>query len=247
MSGNKWVVLSLLLLCALTCGLLLPCAQKTSDSPGWKQSSYSLRQIGQALLNYHKMKGKLPPAVVYDKNGKPLYSWRVLLLPFLDQSDLYRKFKLDEPWDSPHNVDVALQEEATRCYEPILGGMDPTGLTRFQVLVGPGTAFERPGLSLHDFPDGPEKTILAVEAAVPVPWSKPADLVYDPNSPLPPMQSQFTYPVRLLCYEVYRKAGFNAVFADGNTAFIRSDTDEKTLRALITRNGGEKLTFSDRE
>jgi hypothetical protein len=190
-----------------------------------------------ALRSYHEVNGKLPPAVVSRKDGQPLYSWRVLLLPYLDQDSLYKQFKLDEPWDSPHNK--PLSGETPRCYVPAGGGMDGPGLTRYQVFVGPGTAFERPGLTWADFPAGPENTILVVEAAEPMPWSKPVDLHYRPDKPLPSL-GVYSKPVHFLCYELWRKPGFNACFGDGATRFISSETDEKTIRAFITRSGGEK-------
>jgi hypothetical protein len=124
-----------------------------------------------------------------------------------------------------------------------LRGPDRAGRTRYQVLVGPGTAFERDGLTWDDLPDGLANTLVVVEAGEPVPWSKPADLAYDPNGPLPPLGGPFSKPVHALCYEVGRSRGFNACFADGSTRFLRSTTAEQTLRALITRNGGERVSL----
>jgi len=97
-------------------------------------------------------------------------------------------------------------------------------------MVGPGTAFERPGLTLQDFPDGLSETILVVEAKVAVPWSKPVDLTYHPNDPLPKFGGRFSRSTPC----------FAACFADGSTVSIASDTDEKIIRAFITRNGSEK-------
>jgi hypothetical protein len=229
------------------CLLLLPCVQKVRDGEGWVQSQDSLQQIAHAMHTYHDIYKKLPPAVVTDKQGRPLYSWRVLLLPFLEEKGLYEQFHLDEPWDSPHNQ--KLLEEMPRCYLPQLGGNDPPGLTRYQVLVGPGTAFERPGLTLtpQDFPDGLASTLLVVEAGEAVPWSKPADLAYNPKGPLPSLGGAFARPVHFLCYEVGRRPGFTATFADGNARFLRGDLDEPTLRGLITRNGGEMVELSSTE
>jgi hypothetical protein len=201
-----------------------------------------MRGIGVALQSYHEVYGELPPAVVRDKDGKPLYSWRVALLPFLEENQLYTQFKLDEPWDSEHNK--RFLEPTPHCYRPHLGGNDAPGLTRYQVLVGPGTAFERDGLTWDDFPDGLSNTLLMVEAGAPVPWAKPADLTYDPARPLPPLGGAFGKPVHFLCYELWRNPGFIAGFADGSARFIRSDTAEKTIRGLITRNGGEKVDAS---
>jgi hypothetical protein len=223
---------------ALSCVLAIPCLQQVRDGEGWSSSAHRLHYIVEALRGYHESYGRLPPPVVRDKDGRPLYSWRVALLPFLEQ-DLYKRFRLDEPWDGPHNRE--LLAETLRCYVPVLGGKDGPGLTRYLAFVGPGTAFERDGLTWDDFPDDPANTILVVEAGTPVPWSKPVDLPYAPGQPLPPLGAGYTKPVHFLCYEVTRRAGFNAGFGDGSVRFLRADTDEATLRALITRNGGEKV------
>lgn len=241
MSRIKNLLIALALAFVLgSCAVLLPCIQKVSDNPAWLGSALRLQEVGLALLSYHQAYGKLPPAVVYDKNGRPLYSWRVLVLPYLEMKHIHDKFRMDEAWDSEHNKSFL-----DACWRSRYGGFDPPGMTRYQVLVGPGTAFERPGLTFKDFPDGLENTILVVEASEPVPWSKPADLVYDPKGPLPGMKCEFSVPVKFLCHELGRKSGFNAVFADGHRRFIFSSTDEKIVRALITRDGGEGLTPAD--
>jgi hypothetical protein len=225
-----------------SCCLLLPCTERVSDTEGWPESAAQLRWIGQALRDYHTVHGRLPPAVVTGKDGRPLYSWRVALLPFLEQHHLHQRLKLDEPWDSPHNK--PLLKNTPLCYLPRLGPEIAPGLTRFQVFVGPGTAFERDGLTWDDFPDGPANTILVVEAAEPGPWSKPVDLAYAPDRPLPPLEGLFRKSVRFLCYEVRRKPGFTACFGDGTTRFVSSSNGEETIRALITRNGGESVDLS---
>jgi hypothetical protein len=76
--------------------------------------------------------------------------------------------------------------------------------------------------------------MLVAEAANPVPWTKPVDLVYDPDGPLPALAGHFSKPVHFLCYEVWRTPGFNAGFGDGTTRFITSTTNEKTLREMIS-------------
>jgi hypothetical protein len=229
-------------LACLSCCLVVPCIQKVRDGELWMQSAVSLKSIGLALHDYHEAYGKLPPAIVHGPGGRPLYSWRVLLLPFLEQNQLFRQFKLDEPWDSPHNK--PLSAETPRCYVSFFAGQDMPGVTRYQVFVGAGTAFERPGLTWKDFPDGLENTLLVVEGGDPVPWAKPADLAYDPAKTLPPLGGVSTKSVHLLCYPFGSHPGFVACFGDGTTRFIRSDTDEATLRALITRNGGEAVDLS---
>ena len=176
--------------------------------------------------------------MIRDQNGKALYSWRVALLPFLEQEALYKQFKLAEPWDSPHNK--KLLEPTPALYAlPLPDNL--AGMTHYQVFTGPGTAFERDGLTLKDdFPDGTSNTTLVVESAEPVPWTKPADLVYDPTGLLPALGAGFGIPNRLLCYRVGQRPGFNVCFADGSGRFLLNTTDERELRALITRNGGEE-------
>jgi prepilin-type processing-associated H-X9-DG protein len=197
--------------------------------------------IGLALRSYEESYHCLPPAAVTDKTGQKLYSWRVLLLPYLEQTGLYRDFRPDEPWDSPHNG--PLQEE-WHPYRPLLGSSEPPMLTRYQVFVGPGIPFGQPKRPLKEVPGN---TILVVEAAEPVPWSKPADLNYDPAGPLPRLGCVFSKPVRFRGYELYRTAGFNALFADGSVRFLRQDINEAVLRSLITGVGSEHVDFSKLE
>jgi hypothetical protein len=224
---------------------LLPGIQQARDGEGWVHSQVSLRQIGLALIQYHDTFHRLPPAVVTAKDGRPLYSWRVLLLPFLEEKGLYDRFNLEEPWDSPQNRPFA--DVLPRCYAAPARGVvprDEPGRTHYQVFVGPGTAFERPGLTFKDFSDGPANTILVVEASEAVPWSRPADLKYDPDGPVPRLGGLYTKPIRLLGYAVKDRSGFSAVFGDGTTRFLDSHVEAQTLRSLITRNGGEAVDLS---
>ena len=99
------------------------------------------------MHSYHDTYKRLPPAAVYDKNGKPLLSWRVLLLPYLEQKNLYMQFKLDEPWDSPHNARLA--KTLVKVFAPL-----EDGKTHYRVFTGPGTLFEGTrGIRLADVRD----------------------------------------------------------------------------------------------
>jgi Protein of unknown function (DUF1559) len=180
--------------------------------------------VSLALLDYESAHGHLPPAVVYGYDGQPLYSWRVLVLPYIEQDALYKQFHLDEPWDSPHNI--ALLEKMPHTYEAPGSKKSkvPPYHTVCHVFVGKGTAFEgREGLRSHDFPNGTSNTLLVIEAGEPVPWTKPADLVYDPDGPLPELPLLF-------------RDGFRMAFADGSTRWVKKEISEATLRAIITRN-----------
>jgi hypothetical protein len=173
--------------------------------------------------------GRLPPAVVYGEDGTPLLSWRVLILPYIEQQDLYDRFRLDEPWDSPHNL--PLLAEMPPLYGPFDGSSPRVPHTTvYQVFVGKGTAFEgREGLSLRtDFPDGTSNTVLIAEAAEAVPWTKPVDLHYAADQPLPRLGGITT-------------GQFRIALADGFVRSVVQDFDEAVLRLAITRDDGKPL------
>src|SRR5207253_3651309 len=87
--------------------ILLPAVQAVRESAARAQSSNNLKQLGLALHNYLDFYQSFPPAVVRDADGNPLYSGRVLLLPFMGQENLYRSFDLTQAWDSPRNQAIS--------------------------------------------------------------------------------------------------------------------------------------------
>jgi hypothetical protein len=184
------------------------------------------------MVNYADQHGRLPPAVVYGKNGQPLYSWRVLILPWMEQQELYKQFHLDEPWDSPHNIQ--LLECMPMSYAPPPGKRSriPAYHTVYHVFVGKGTPFEKGKevkVGQEGFPDGTSNTILIIEAGQPVPWTKPEDLPYDPDGPLPPLDRLFHYMIRV-------------GVADGSVRHVdKEHIGGAAFRAAITRNGGEPM------
>jgi hypothetical protein len=213
--------------------------------PCWV-ADMKLLEFGMAMHHYASQhEGRFPPAATFDKDGRPLHSWRVLLLPFLEKDDLYKQFKLDEPWDSPHNK--PLLAKMPHCYRDTrLDG--PQDRTFFQVFVGPGTAFERQDLSLaRDFPDGTSDTLLVVEAASYVPWTQPKDLVYDSSKPPSRLGGRFTRTVRWLGWLSRKQPIALACFADGSVRSLRNPVEEKFLRGLITRNGGETVDWDKQQ
>jgi hypothetical protein len=225
------VVLTVFLIPVVLAGMLVPAVQRVRDAAGRVQSQNNLRQLALAMHQYSTEHGHFPAAAICDANGRPLLSWRVALLPYLGPTEqvLYQQFKLNEPWDSPHNKRLLAQMPMVYQCATIAS---PPDETVYQVFVGNGAPFETkrgphmPG----DFPDGLVNTILIVEASQSVPWTKPEDLPYRPNRPLPPLGNQFS-------------KGFNAVAADGAVHFVPKDTPEPTVRGLITRNDGQVVSF----
>ena len=184
-----------------------------------------LQLIGLAMHNYHVAKGSFPPGATYDAAGRPLLSWRVHLLPFLGEEQLYSQFRLDEPWDSPHNRTLISQIPVV--YQS--PGAEANGLTRFTTLVGEGTPFSLSrGPTLRDFTDGPSKTILVVECGPDraLPWTQPDTLPFDP---LQPISSLGTID----------PTGFLALFGDGRVELIKPQIEPASLKALLTHAGGE--------
>jgi hypothetical protein len=221
------ILLALLAFAAL--GLfLLPACRNVEDARAGGTVSERLKQLVRAMHSYQDEHHALPPHTLFDKEGKPLLSWRVLLLPYLEQKDLFERFKLDEPWDSQHNRRLLDQMPAVYLH-PWQPASETPGMTRFQVFVGRGAAFEgQRGLRLpKDFPDGSSNTILIAEAARAVPWTRPEDLPYDPDRPVPRLGDLLW-------------ASYFVAFADGSARRLSGETSEATLRALITRNGGDE-------
>jgi prepilin-type processing-associated H-X9-DG protein len=208
---------------------LIEGVQKTRESATRIKSMNNLKQIGLAMHNYHDTNGKFPPAAIFDKDGKPLLSWRVLILPYIEQDNLYKEFHLDEPWDSEHNKKLLAK------IPPVYGPLDEKGPkgtdTYYQAFIGKSAFFEgKKGLTFADFTDGTSNTIMIVEAAKPVPWSKPEDIPFDAGKLVPKVGGLFPN-------------GFNAAFCDGSVRFFSKKIPEDILRALITRNGGEVIDY----
>jgi hypothetical protein len=203
------------------------------------------------MHNYHDANNHFPAPAIYSGDGKALLSWRVELLPYLDQRDLYKQFRRNEPWDSPHNR--ALLDKMPAVFalpSRRTGGSSSTSSsagdatastttaptaghsTYYQVFVGPGAAFEkRRQRRVADFTDGLSNTIMVVEAASPVPWTKPEDLTYDPDQPLPELGGGF-------------KGFFDVALADGSVHAVPHDIDKTEFRKAVTCNGGEVIDIA---
>lgn len=193
------------------------------------QSENKLQQLALAMHNYHSMHKHLPLLSITSKAGTPQLSWRVALLPYIEQDSLFKEFKLDEPWDSPHNL--KLLSKMPKVYaHPVKTQSSQPFSTHYQVFVGKDAPFleGRKVRMPASFADGTANTIIIVEAADAVPWSKPADLVYDANKPLPKLGGLFD-------------DGFYVALGDASVRWISSKTTERTLRAAITPSGGETL------
>jgi hypothetical protein len=202
--------------------------QRARDAAKRAQAMNNLKQIGLAMHNYHDTYRGFPPRASH-KDDKPLLSWRVHILPYVEQQPLYNQFKLDEPWDSEHNR--KLIEKMPQFYVSPRVSDVKEGHTTYVVPVGEKAIFAgKEGLKIQAITDGTSNTILALEAAAEhaVIWTKPDDLQFDPKSPLTGIH--FDDAGQML-----------ALFADGSVRAIKRDTAEKNLPPLVTASGGEVI------
>ncbi len=194
-----------------------------------------------AIEAYQDKHGYLPPATVRGSDGQPLYSWRVLVLPHVGEEDLYRHFRLDEPWDSAYNKKLLARMPQVFAPPRIDDLVVEPFTTFYQAATGPGTAFEERSTlrSPDDFPDGIANTLLLAEALEAVPWTKPADLLYVPDGPLPALGGIFQSDGRFSLFGSNRLKGFNIARADSAAFFVRGEASDSVMRPAFTRNGGE--------
>jgi len=190
----------------------------------------NLQQLGLAIHMYHDAHGDFPGPGIKGPDGKLLLSWRVAILPYIDQDALYRQFRLDEPWDSPHNIQLLGRMPSS--FERPDRTTERPGWTYYQAFVGPNAIFDpQTPTRLASVPDGTSNTVMLAEAAEAVPWTKPDDLTYDPANTMPRLGD----PTR---------ERFHVVFGDGSVKAFRKNPDPRVLRLLIDRQDGQ-MVFPD--
>lgn len=196
-----------------------------ADAVQRRHSLNNLKQILLAMHNYESAYGQFPNDIT-DKNGKPLLSWRVRLLPYMEHDALFKEFKLDEPWDSETNK--KLLKKMPRVYRTFDEDKKTTK-TYYQGLSGPGTAFE-PGkkLLILNVTDGTSNTIGVIEGGPAVEWTKPADINYDPKKAFPRPTGPFanTFLVGMM---------------DGSALALKPDLKDETFRHLVEIADGHVL------
>jgi hypothetical protein len=202
-------------------------------------SMNNLQLIARALNQYAVEYGTYPPPTVYDSKGKPLYSWRVLILTYLGEAALYGQFKLDQPWDSPHNIQFVdrCPEVFTSPAGDVAGGAMETN---YVLITGRGTLFPPSGpLRPGDISDGAGNTLLVVETEnTNMEWTRPWDI--DIGKLNPKVGSTGSDTIGGI-----HKDGAAAVFADEKAGWLPTDLSPTILRSLITPAGGEPVDPRD--
>jgi prepilin-type processing-associated H-X9-DG protein len=194
---------------------------------GRAKDQNNLKQIGLALHNYHDTYEGFPPAALVDRRGKPMLSWRVMILPFVEQDELYKQFRLDEPWDSAHNKKVFESNPMPEVFALPGVAKDGEKLTHYQAFVGNGAIFDPiQTCKIQSITDGTSNTLMVATAAKGVPWTKPDDIPFDPKA-----------DPRTLMHMA--DGGCSVAFADGSVRFLSKMIDPEVLKAVITKAGGE--------
>lgn len=209
--------------------LLLPAVQAAREAARRAQSSNNLKQIALAMMQFEGQYKYFPAAATYDASGKPLLSWRVFILPYLgpEEGKLYEQFKLDEPWDSPHNRALIEKMPAVFAHAG-LSGPQYAGKTVYLAPVGDQTLINaKQGSRLADCTDGTANTVMLVEASPEnaVEWTRPQDLTIDSANPLAGMGIS---PLVV-----------QALMGDGSVRTLLRSKAGPAYAALFTRSAGD--------
>jgi len=208
-------------------GLLLPAVQAARESARRVQSMNNLKQIILAMYAYETAQGQFPARANFDKQGKPLLSWRVKILPFLDQTDLYKQFHQDEPWDSQHNSKLAATVLPAFCCpaDPTIQGRP---MTSYVAVTGPGTVWDDHRTA------GPPRVMLVEIANSNINWMEPRDMSFE----------RAVIGVNLdrrRGIGSHHRGGANVSLADGSGRFLPDSVSPAALRTLLTLADGETI------
>jgi len=191
-----------------------------------KKSENNLKQIALAVHNHASAYNDQIPQNIVDKDGKALLSWRVRILPFIEEADLYKQFKLDEPWDSENNI--KLLAKLPKVFENLRVKIKKPGYTAYLGFEGNGALFGSK-YKIGNIPDGTSNTILCVESSVALPWTKPVDLPFDPKKDVPDFGKAYNgEPIIAICDGSVRTLNLKKVSA-------------KTLKNAICTDDGNAL------
>jgi hypothetical protein len=246
-----------LCLIGILVAMLIPAVQQAREAAHRSSCKCNLKQLGLALHNYHEANGCFPPAFIADAQGRPMHSWRVLILPQIDQMALYKKYRFDEPWDGPHNI--LLLDEIPPIYKcpthcpparnlagsrksfGVLACGSPWTITRsnrpdctnYAAVLGTDCAFRGAiPVLLADIADGTSNTFLVGEVTdADIPWTKPEDIDVSKH---PQIGDR-------LGFSSDHTSGAHFLTADGAVRFVSVTTPQATIDALFTRNAGDSV------
>jgi len=212
---------------ALLIALLLPATRSARPAARRAQCTNNLKQIALALHNYEQAHKALPPAYTVDAKGRPMHSWRTLILPYLEQEPLYRTIDLSKPWNDPTNAKaLATLLPVFRCPEAV----GPQNTTTYLAIVAPnGCLIPKESRCLADITDAHDSTLMVIEAGEgnAVPWMAPVDADESVVMSLGPTT------------KLHHAGGTNAGFVDGRVLFLKASTPAGVRRALMSISGSD--------
>ena len=221
-------------------GMLLPAVGTPRTVSHSSTCLNNIRQIALAMLNYENANGHFPPAYIADENGKPMHSWRVLILPYLEQEALYKQYSLDEPWDGPNNSKLHdIVVPGFQC--PAVGRGEQVTDTSYMVVTGKGTAFDGDhGTTFGEVSDGASYTVMILEVANSgTHWMEPVDIS------LEEALARFTDKSKVKDCCNHPRGCINVSLMDGSTHTITLPISAENLRAIATIDDGEAVDITD--
>ncbi|MDR1958731.1 MAG: DUF1559 domain-containing protein [Planctomycetaceae bacterium] len=224
----------------ITGTLLFSAVQSAKGAARRSQCTNNLKQIALAMYCYYDQYQVFPPAYTVDKNRKPLHSWRVLLLPYLENAELYERIRRDEPWNSEYNKQFHhVNLPVFQC--PSNGQVEPGFNCHYSVVVGKKTPFEgsKP-FTFNAIADGLSNTVMCVERRDPVCWMDPSsELTYEEvlENGINPNPSEGLGSFHRSGSN--GSGGVNTAFCDGSCRFIPETIDRQILKSILTKDGNE--------
>jgi type II secretory pathway pseudopilin PulG len=217
--------------CAITAVPFIgPYFQSAQRKAQQNQAQENVRQIAEALLRYHQDHGEFPPAYTVDAKGKPLHSWRVLILPYLGEQNLYSQIRLNEPWDSPYNQRFHSQMPAV--FQEV--NATPGNNTCCVAIEGKGFVFDgTKKTKLDEIKDGASDTILVLEiSGSDIPWMEPkdftmADVDFTPGSNVGGFVGS------------QHSKGAYVGLGDGSSKLVSDQMDASEFKTRLTISGNE--------
>jgi hypothetical protein len=245
------------LLLGILAAMLYQAVQQAREAARRSSCNCNLKQLGLAVANYHEDYGCFPPAWVADSQGRPIHSWRVLILPYLGEAPLYAKYRFDEPWDGPSNI--KLLEEIPPVYKcpshvprspgvaALWASFGPLACstagtvssaaqrrcTNYAAVLGVHCVFRGAGpVDITDITDGTSQTVMIGEITdAEILWTKPEDIDVAKHPKVGDRMG----------FSSDHRGGAHFLVSDGSVRFVAESVPQATIEALYTRDGGEEI------
>jgi prepilin-type processing-associated H-X9-DG protein len=230
-------ILAVLGIIGIVIAMMLPAVRAPREAARRNQCMSNLKQIALALKLYAEVHHALPPAYTTDADGKPLHSWRTLILPFMEEQQLYKSIDLTKPWDDPVNAEAFKTSVST--YQCPSAFSDPDNRTIYLAVLTPNSCFRAAEpRSLSDITDDASQTLMVIEVYEEhaVPWMSPVDADEKVALGIAGPKSRTAHP-----------GGGNAAFVDGSVRFLKDDMPATQCLAMISIAGNDKAAAEGAE